>query len=231
MFWMVGLALAGENMVAAVPERAMTVGKRDLVVGLEPGVILGGGAATWRSAVPVRIGVSDDLEVFMSPLLQGVEPKVSDPALGVLYRLTDGGAEVGLRVSGDLAFAGPAAHIILDAGVPVRWHASDRVAVDTGVFAVPNLSPVMSFGLRVPVAADLGLTDAVALRLGSGVAVGDLGGANAMALPAEAGVSWTADRDGNARLQLTGGAAWGDVRTPEALTAMVGARFFIVSDR
>jgi len=213
----------------SVSARPLAIGRFILLLGAEPGLTVGGGTSLPQVVLPLRFGITDDLEAFAGPVAQGVDPIFHEPALGVVYRVIRGPVEVGARVAGDLSLFGQVKSATLQLGIPLRIHAGSLLAIDLGAHALLGLLPQNAFGLLVPVGASLNLTDQVFIAAASGLKIADLGAAGTFSIPLAGQVGYTIPWGDHPFIDVAARAGWDDVRgAAGAFTIGVSGKLYLL---
>src|SRR5690349_16772902 len=78
---------APSRLAVAVAQRGLTIGQYNLMLGVEGGLLHVPGSAEGLVTLPLRFGVTEDLEVFASPVLETVRPHFYEPSIGATFRL------------------------------------------------------------------------------------------------------------------------------------------------
>lgn len=226
MGWTAAAEAAEHGLAVTAAERGLAVGRWHAAVGADAGVDLAGGAAVPRVSLPARIGLSDGFEVFFAPIARTEAPHLHDPALGARLRLRDGDVEVAVSAAGDLAVFEPPVSASAEAGPSLRWHATDRVALDAGVLLRLGLVPDVVPGARVPLGAVCSVTRSLAISASSGLTVAATDPV-AVAVPLALRGAFTLARGDAPLLELGAGGGWTDLGVPEALAITAGATLFL----
>jgi hypothetical protein len=222
-------ALAEEPRLAvSASARPMAIGRFNLLLGAEPGIALGGTANVPQVVLPLRFGITDDLELFAGPVAQPVDPIFHEPAIGALYRLVGGPVEIGARLAGDLSLFGAVKTATLQLGVPLRIHAGNALAIDVGAHALIGVLPQTVFGVLVPAGVSLNLTDNLFVGAASGVKIPDFSNTGALGIPLAATAGYTVAWGDRPFLDLAARAGWDDVRASwSAFTVGASARLYL----
>src|SRR5262245_28106826 len=110
------------RLAVSVSGRPLAIGRFNLLLGAEPGVLMGGTSSVYQVILPLRSGITEYLELFAGPVAQSVAPAFYEPALGVVYRFLRGPVEIGARAAGDLSLFGVPQRAAVQLGVPLRIH-------------------------------------------------------------------------------------------------------------
>jgi len=222
-------ALAEEPRLAVSSSaRPLAIGKFNLLLGAEPGIALGGASGVYQAVLPLRFGITDDLEVFAAPVLQNADPIAHEPGMGVVYRFLRGPVEIGARAAGDLSLFGAVKAVTLQLGIPLRIHAGNALSIDVGAHALLGVLPQAAFGVMVPAGVSFNLTDNLFVGAASGVKIPDLSNAAALGVPLAATAGYTIAWGDRPFLDLAARAGWDDVKTtPAAFTVGASARLYL----
>ncbi len=234
MTLMLTLALStahAEDVPLSTAQRNLTLGQRDFVVGLSPALVRGEAGVGGSVTVPIRFGVTDDIEIFLGPRLQSFEPRVSDPLLGARYSLFIDDHEVGFQVAGDLAFFGPERHVTLDFGMPMRFHLEERLAIDLGLFVRTQFVPSIDVGFRADIGARFNPIPQVGLHLDTGIHVDDMAYVPQLSIPMWLSVFYTLPQGEMPRVDAGLWLGSPDLRTRSEMVVGLTARFFLLGDQ
>lgn len=218
------------GLPVAAAGRGLTLERLAVAIGVEPGVVRADEGVGLTVALPLRVGLSDDLELFAAPVVQSVGPVLHEPAMGALLRLVDGPVEVGLRGAVDLGLFGDPKQATVLPGLPLRLHPADPLAIDLGVSAMVRVLPETALGVFAPAGATVSVTDAVFVTASSGLRVADLADP-IVGAPLAGMVGATIGRDGKARVDLGARAGWDEVRVPDAFSVVASVRLYFVAPR
>ena len=216
------------RLAVSASARPLAIGKFNLLLGAEPGIALGGASNIPQAVLPLRFGITDDLELFAGPVAQPVDPIFHEPAIGALYRFLGGPVEIGARLAGDLSLFGAVKTATIQLGVPLRIHAGNALAIDLGAHALLGVLPGIAFGVLVPAGVSFNLTDNLFIGAASGVKIADLSNVAALGVPLAATAGYTIAWGDRPFLDLAARAGWDDVKTtPSALTVGASARLYL----
>ena len=167
----------------ADPNAVKTTGVRDLATGLA----IQGGA---------KYGISKALEVEAALAQIQILPKVAygNPTLGATFRLLNSTIEIGVRARVAIVTASDTAGLILEPSVPMLIHIGKSMRLDfsAGLPLTVARGQKTLFGLDLPVALALNLTDTLHAGVQSNVYIADfsdLGGSFTVPLGFFAGFS------------------------------------------
>lgn len=216
------------RLAVSASARPMAIGKFNLLLGAEPGLALGGTAGVYQAVLPLRFGVTDDLELFAAPVLQNADPIAHEPGMGVVYRFLRGPVEIGGRFAGDLSLFGAVKGVTLQLGVPLRIHAGSALAIDLGAHALIGVLPQTAFGVMVPAGVSFNVTENLFVGAAGAVKLPDFSNTAAFGVPLAATAGYTIAWGDRPFLDLAARAGWDDVRgTPGAFTVGASARLYL----
>ncbi len=173
----------------------------------------------------VTYGFGTDVEAgLVLPLSISPETDLEDPRIHALYQFERGQVDVG--VFGSLRL-GLFDAWLLTGGVPVFFHWNDNLRLDSGGFLQMSFGDGQAVGLVIPLQLAFQVSPDVFLGPETGFILGDLSGANSVAVPAGAFVGYTFGGAG-----ATFGDLYGRFRIPnveggaDVVELMVGAEFY-----
>lgn len=218
----------GARLAVPVAARSMAIGRFNLLLGAEPGVLMGGTSSAFLGVLPLRFGITDDLEVFASPVVQSVDPVLHEPDLGLLYRAIRGPVEVGARLASDLSLFGQTRSATLLLGVPVRIHVGSMLAVDLGANASLSLMPQSGVGLLVPLGAAFNITETLFVRVDGAARIQNLSAPeSSFGIPLSATLGYTIASSDRPFLDLAARAIWDDVRSAGRFSVVASGRIYL----
>jgi len=216
------------RLAVPVAARSMVIGRFNLLLGAEPGVLMGGTPGAFLGVLPLRFGITDDLEVFASPVVQSVDPILHEPDMGVLYRVIRGPVEVGARLASDLSLFGQVRSARLLLGVPVRIHVGPMLTVDLGVNTSLALIPQSEVGLLVPLGAAFNITESVFVRVDGAARIQNVSAAgSSFGIPLSAMLGYTVASSNRPFLDLAARAIWDDVRSAGTFSVVASGRLYL----
>jgi hypothetical protein len=208
--------------------RRLTIGRYNVLLGVEGGLEEGAGGGSPEFVLPTRVGVTRDLEIFAGPVIQTHDPIAHDPALGVLYRLVRGRVEVGGTAYGDLSVFGKDKQATIGVGLPLRIHAGDRVAVDTGAIALIEVLPDTAVGAKVPVGLTVSATRKLFFGVSSGVTLADFtDAADTLQIPVGGTVGCTIARHQRPLLDFAVRGEWADIQSPDTFGVLGSVELYL----
>jgi hypothetical protein len=213
----------------SVSARPLAIGRFNLLLGAEPGLTVGSTPSVYQVVLPLRFGITDDLELFAGPVAQSVDPNVHEPALGVLYRFVRGPVEIGARAAGDLSLFGAVRSATLQLGVPIRIHAGNILAIDVGAHALVSVLPQAgTFGLLVPAGVSINVIDALTIGAAGAWKLPSFASTSTFTVPLAATVGYTIAGGDRPFIDLAAQAGWNDVRTSfSAFTVGASAKLYL----
>jgi hypothetical protein len=220
------LARAGDRLDEAVAGRPLTIGRANVMVGIEPGLVHTTDTG-FTATLPLRVGLSDNFELFADPVLQTFSPALEVDSLGGMYRFVHTTPlEIGLRVASNLELFQPVQGAEFQIGVPFRLHLGGRVAVDFGAHLLLPVAPEASVGALFPFGLTVNPTDHVFVDVASAVRIPDLTEADAtLATPGNVEIGYTFARN-NPNLDLGARSTWEDLQTLDAVAISAFARVY-----
>src|SRR3954470_22824743 len=223
-------ALADEPRLAVSSSaRPLSIGRFNLLVGAEPGYRVAGVATAALVTLRLRFGITEDLELFASPVVQNIAPNFYEPALGVQYRFLRGPVEVGARVAGDLSLFAQPLGATLVAGVPIRLHAGKLLSFDLGAhLRVPIISTFGLLGLEIPVGVSVNVTDSIFVSATSGVRTFVADPLGLLRFPFTAAAGYTVASGDRPFVDITGYVDWLEIRNlSSSFTVALSAKLYL----
>lgn len=216
------------RLPVAASARPLAIGRLNLLLGAEPGVLVGGTSSVYQAILPLRFGFTEDFEFFAGPIAQTVSPTFHDPALGILYRLLGGPVELGLRAAGDLSLFDAVKTVGVQLGVPARVHIGSILAIDLGAHVLVGILPQSAVGLLFPAGVSFNITDALFIAAASGARVQDLANTSAtFTIPLTATLGYTIAWGDRPFIDLAARAAWDEIRTAGTFTVGASGRIYL----
>ncbi|HEY8212195.1 MAG TPA: hypothetical protein VIG99_32155 [Myxococcaceae bacterium] len=217
----------GPRLAVATTARPLTVGNFNLLLGAEPGVLFASGANVYQVLLPMKFGITDELELFAGPIFQTVDPNLHDPAIGALLRLIHGGPlELGFRAGADLSLFGQVKSAGLQLGVPLRIHAGNILALDVGAHALVGLLPATTIGLSVPAGVTVNLGDSLYVGVGGEFRLPSFSDVATYSLPVSALLGYTIASGDRPFLDLGLRAGLPDLKSTANLSMAATARIY-----
>lgn len=209
--------------------RPIAIGSYNLELGIEtglaqdvdPGVLL---------ALPLRFGLSKDLELFGTGEYRTVQSTLRVPRLGAIYRVIDTGVELGITAYTDVFVSGTEGMAVV-AGFPLRIHATNMLAVDTGLLGQLTLIPAKYTGVQVPLGVTLNPTHGLFLNVQGALRLGDvtaLDTEGAFTIPLTTAIGFSLPSGDSPLVDLGVRANWSDLQTADVLDVVAFAHFFVL---